>query len=215
MSYLQTGVGRPRDPAREAAILAAVLELLAEVGFDGVSFEAVARRAGASKPTLYRRWSSKRDMVVAAVRSIPATGGGRVVDTGSLRGDLLELLGILADTLASSDTALVATLLQAGLQDAELCDHLETATGPTGARLPADVLERARRRGEIPDGATGFAFDEVAGAALVTRALNGLPYDEDYRRQLVDAVLLPALRATTGPLPHAGIFSGRTHRGDA
>ncbi len=201
--------GRPRDPQREAAILATVTELLAEVGYEGVTFELVARRAGASKPTLYRRWSTKRDMVAAAVRAMPATGGGRTIDTGSLRGDLLELLTILADTLASSDTALVATLLHAGLADPELCDHLENATGPTGARLPAQVLQRATERGEVSGSAQTFAYDEVAGSALVTRALNGLPYDSGYRKQLVDAVLLPALRASSAPVHHPGIFSGR------
>jgi len=187
-----------------------VTELLTEVGYDGVTFELVARRAGASKPTLYRRWRTKQDMVVAAIRAMPATGGGRTIDTGSLRGDLLELLGVLAETLTASDTTLVATLLQAGLADPELCDYLETATGPTGARLPAVVLERAVERGEVPDGSHTFAYDEVAGAALITRALNGLPYDEAYRAQLVDAVLLPALGAIT-PVHHAGIFSGRNH----
>ena len=203
--------GRPRDAAREAAILAVISELLAEVGYDGVTYEAVARRAGASKPTLYRRWSTRRDMVVAAVRAMPATGGGRTIDTGSLRGDLLELTQILAETLESSDTALVATLLHAGLSDPDLCDHLETATGPTGARLPTDVLRRARQRGELAADADPFAYDEVAGAAIVTRALNGLPYDHEYRCQLVDAVLLPALAASTSPLPHAGIFPGGNH----
>ncbi|MBB6405184.1 TetR/AcrR family transcriptional regulator [Arthrobacter sp. AZCC_0090] len=186
-------------------------ELLAEVGYDGVTFELVARRAGASKPTLYRRWSTKRHMVVAAIRAMPAAGGGRTIDTGSLRGDLLELVRILAETLASSDTALVATLLQAGLADPELCDHLETTTGPTGARLPADVTQRAALRGELAVGADPFPYDEVAGSAMITRALNGLPYGEDYRQQLIDSVILPALRASTSPVHYAGIFSGRIH----
>lgn len=213
MSYSKTvrGPGRPRDPQREAQILTTVADLLAEVGYDGVTFELVARRAGASKPTLYRRWSTKRDMVVAAVRAMPATGGGRIIDTGSLRGDLLELLGILAETLASNDTALVTTLLSAGLSDPDLCDYLETATGPTGARLPAEVLQHAVARGELAAGTDAFGYDEVAGAAMITRALNGLPFDRSYREQLVDLVLLPALRSSTSPTQHAGIFSGRIH----
>lgn len=186
--------------------------LLAEVGYDGVSFERVARQAGASKPTLYRRWPTKRDMVVAAMKAMPAIRVGRVVNTGSLRSDLLALMAVLAETLQASDTALVATMLQAGLADPELCEHLETTTGPTGARLPDDVRLRAVERGELPEGADAFAYDEVVGAALVTRALNGLPYDDRYREQLVDAVLLPALIATPAPaITRAAIFSGRTH----
>lgn len=198
--------------AREAEILDVVTALLVEVGYDGVTFEGVARRAGASKPTLYRRWATKRDMVVAAVKAMPAGGGGRVIDTGSLRGDLLALTAVLADTLQGSDTALVATLLQAGLADPQLCEHLETTTGPTGARLPDDVRLRAVERGELPEDACSFAYDEVVGAAMVTRALNGLPYDDRYREQLVDAVLLPALTAAPArPMSRPAIFSGRTH----
>jgi AcrR family transcriptional regulator len=204
--------GRPRDAAREVEFLAVVTDLLAEVGYDGVTFEEVARRAGASKPTLYRRWPTKRDMVAAAIKAMPATGDGRAINTGSLRGDLLELTAILAATLRDSDTALVATLLQAGLADPELCEHLETTAGPTGARLPDEVRLRAIKRHELPAHAASFGYDEVAGAVLVIRALNGLPYDDEYREQLVDNVLLPALRAAPDvSTARPGIFSGRSH----
>jgi AcrR family transcriptional regulator len=218
VSYLNQSTrrpGRPRDAVREAEILTVVSNLLAEVGYDGITFELVARQAGASKPTLYRRWRTKRDMVVAAIKAMPSTGHGRTIDTGSLRGDLLALTEILAETLEASDTALIATLLQAGLADPELCDQLEARTGPTGARLPDDVRARAIERGELPAGADPFAYDEVAGAVLVTRALNGLPFDARYREQLVDTVLLPALHTPpTCPSHHAGIFSGRNHPTD-
>lgn len=192
-------------------MLRAVTEVLAERGYEGVTFEEVARRAGASKATLYRRWASKREMVVAAVKAGPAQRDpADVIDTGSLRGDLLALCRRLITTMRSTDGQTALLLLQAGLEDPELCEQIEAAVGPTGARLPADVLTAAVRRGELAVGAQPFAFEEVAGAALLLRRLNGLDTGDAYLEHLVDVVLIPALRASAAspdPLP-AGIFSG-------
>ena len=52
-------VGRPRDETRDAAILAATLDVLGDVGYDRLTIDAVAPRAKASKATVYRRWSGK------------------------------------------------------------------------------------------------------------------------------------------------------------
>lgn len=201
-------VGRPRDAARESQILEAVLGLLDDVGYEGVTFEEVARRAGASKATLYRRWKDKTAMIVAAVKAGPASGVPATIDTGTLRGDLLALLARLEASLRASDGQTSLVLLLASFRDPELCHHLEEDAGPTGARLPASVLEAAVARGELPPGASPFAFEETAGAALLIRRLGGLRSDASYREQLVDAVLLPALR--NGPATDMpGIFSGR------
>ena len=73
---------------RDAAICDATLALLAEVGYDRMSMDAVAARAKASKATIYRRWPGKQELVLDAVRS-RAPGMAVPEDTGSLRGDLL------------------------------------------------------------------------------------------------------------------------------
>ena len=203
--------GRPRDAALEQRIVATVLALLGEKGYDSISIEEVARRSGASKASLYRRWSSKRDMVLAALRSGPAQdGAGEAVDTGSLREDLLELCRRLDRTMRRTDARTAMLLLEAGLEDPELCAAIETAVGPTGARLPRAVLEAAEARGELPPGADPFVFEEVVGSALLLRRTNGLAADASYLEALVEAIVLPGLRASAAlgrPLP-AGIFSG-------
>lgn len=185
--------------------------LLAERGYEGVTFEEVARRAGASKATLYRRWSSRREMVVASLKAGPARREGPgEIDTGSLRGDLLALCRRLITTMRSTDGQTALLLLQAGLEDPELCEEIERAVGPTGARLPAAVVDAAIRRGELPEGVDPFAFEEVTGSVLLLRCLNGLPTDDAYLEALVDSILIPALRAESSArqgLP-AGIFSG-------
>ena len=179
-----------------------MLELLAEVGYDGLTFEAVARRARASKATLYRRWETKRDMVVAAVKAGPAAGNRTAaIDTGSLRGDLLALCERLDATMRSADPAMSVLLLQAGLEDPDLCRHIEEATGPTGAKLPAPVLSAAVDRGELPAGAQPFPYEEITGSVLLLRRLNGLPTGPEYLAHLVDSLLVPALRASASSAP--------------
>ncbi|MEV4123562.1 TetR/AcrR family transcriptional regulator [Nocardia sp. NPDC049707] len=196
----------------EQRILAAVESLLSECGYDGVTFEEVARRSGASKASLYRRWKSKRDMVIATLKAGPARrDGADPVDTGSLRGDLLMLCRRLDRTMRAADSQTAMLLLQAGLEDPELCEAIETSVGPTGARLPQEVIDAAVLRGELPHGVDPFPFEEVVGAALLIRRVNGLLVDDEYLDALVDTVLVPSLRTTSGhgrPLP-AGIFSGR------
>lgn len=200
--------GRPRDGAREGEILAVVLDLLSESGIDGVTFEEVARRARASKPTLYRRWDSKEQMVVAAIKAGPAAGSRPdPIDTGSLRGDLLALLGRL-EAMLDAGSSVSLTILHAGLRDPELCQHIEDSAGPTGARLPETVLQCAIERGELDAPADPFAYEEVAAAVLMIRKLNGLAADEAYREALTDCVLIPALRSGV-PAGQHGIFSGR------
>jgi len=146
-------------------------------------------------------------MVVAAVKA-SATGGSAPppVETGTLRGDLLVLLERLEASM-SLDGQLSLLLLHAGIEDPELCEAIEEAAGPTGARLPQNVLQAAVARGELPADADPFAYEEVAGATLLVRRLNGLTTDAAYRELLVDHILLPALKSG-GSAGQRGIFSG-------
>lgn len=188
-----------------------MLEILAESGYEGVSFEAVARRCRTSKASLYRRWSAKRDMVLAAIKEGPARHATAPLPLGDdLREDLLTLAHRLEATMTAADSGTAFMLLQAGLEDPELCDAIEEFVGPTGSRLPREVLDAAVARGELPAGAQPFAFEEVLGSALLLRRTNGLVIDDHYLAALVDTVLIPALIASAGSdtaLP-AGIFSG-------
>lgn len=199
--------GRPRDAARESAILAAALEVVAEVGYERTTIEEVARRAGASKATIYRRWAGKRELVVAA---LSAHQGGELapVDTGTLREDLLILCRRLVATLESSHSSLILTLLQGTAEDPQLGDLIEQGAGQTGARLPEAVLRRAVDRGEVPASATPYPYDEVVGSTLILRALIGYPMDEPYLIHLVDAIVLPALRHPGDNPPGPALFAG-------
>lgn len=67
------GAGRPRDPRIDAAILAATAELLVQIGYSNLSLAAVAERAGTTKSALYRRWSSKAELVHEAAFPVAPT----------------------------------------------------------------------------------------------------------------------------------------------
>lgn len=202
--------GRPRDPELDRRITVAVLELLGEQGYDSLTFEAVARRCRTSKASLYRRWPTKRDMVLSAIKEGPAQHSSTSIDAGdSLRDDLLVLVRRLARTLAEADASTALMLLGAGLEDPELCEAIEVGVGPTGARLPRAVIDAAISRGELAAGADPFAYEEVVGAALLLRRVNGLVLDDAYLQALVDGIVIPALAASHhhSGVP-AGIFSG-------
>ncbi len=94
--------GRPRSAQAHKAILDATLELLAEEGFQGLSIEAVAAKAGVGKTTIYRRWPSKDELVIDAIREVQIDLS--MVDTGNFRNDLVTLLktayqGMMAHSL--------------------------------------------------------------------------------------------------------------------
>jgi len=81
--------GRPRSAQAHKAILDATLVLLAEEGFQGLSIEGVADKAGVGKTTIYRRWASKDELVIDAIREVQINLS--IVDTGNFRNDLMTL----------------------------------------------------------------------------------------------------------------------------
>ena len=139
--------------AREEELLDATIELLLDVGYDRLTMDAVAKLARASKATLYRRWSSKQSLVVDAV-----TRSKRAVvldppDTGSLRGDLVELF-CGQRGLGSHDTTLVLGVVVTALQtDAEFArEFRDQVPGPKIAVM-GEIYRRAEARGELAPGA--------------------------------------------------------------
>jgi AcrR family transcriptional regulator len=190
--------GRPRDPRRREAILQAAIALVAEVGYDRMTVEALAARAGVSKPTIYRRWpGGKKEIVVDAIRSKHADFDS-LPDAGSLRGDLLALLGAMIEHI--DEDAHLAGGLISQLRDSEELATLMRDEIVTLERQRYDALiQRAVERGELSaDARVTPLFSDVAGAVVFTRAvITGQPLDQAFLEELVDHVLLPVLN----PLP--------------
>ena len=179
--------GRPRDPRRREAILHAAMTLIGEVGYDRASVEAIAHRAGVSKPTIYRRWpNGKEDIVIEALRAKRAAA--TLPDTGSLRGDLLAMLDAVVLTI---DPHLAGGLIS-HLRTSEQFAKLFRAEVVADERRRYDILlDRALARGEI-DAKPTRLFADVAGSMIFSRALiAGEPLDREFLEELVDRVLLP------------------------
>src|SRR3954462_15149787 len=83
--------GRPRDPSRDGVIRAAILQLLADVGYGALTMDAVASEAGVGKATIYRRWRTKQDLVVDTISALTRAEAAPV-DTRSLEGDLRAMM---------------------------------------------------------------------------------------------------------------------------
>jgi AcrR family transcriptional regulator len=169
------------------------MALIAEVGYDRTTIDALAVRAGVSKPTLYRRWPhGKRDLVADALRERHADRGP-TPDTGSLRGDLLALVAVHTEKLLD-DVHLACGLLTQLRTSDELAALLrEHVVAQERARFGA-ILGRARDRGELPAGPVSPLSADVAGAIVFARvAITGEPVDRAFAEELVDHVLLPIL----------------------
>lgn len=186
---------RPLDPTRDARILDATLELVAEAGYVSMTIDAVAARAGTSKATIYRRWRNKHEITVAAMARYHGTRTAWSVDTGAFRSDLLAHVHRFAEVLNGFDGRLAVGLVQARASDPELLDELETRFS-SGARLPPEVVDRALERGELADRVDHRLFEEVVAAVMFMRWLWRLPLDAGYLEHVVDTLALPVLRAS-------------------
>jgi AcrR family transcriptional regulator len=183
------GLHTGRDPD----IYTAVLALLREVGYDRMTMDAVATRARVGKATIYRRWPGKAQMVVDALRCqqfevhVPA-------DTGSLRGDLLDLLGVAA-RICDADATIMQAVAFAMRANPELAELMREHVMPASRLNTITIVDRAITRGEIPpEAAKRAVFHDLAPAILMSRLLaHGQPADEQYLIQVVDEVLLPVL----------------------
>jgi AcrR family transcriptional regulator len=187
---------RPRiEGAREEEIFAATLRLLAEVGYDRLTMDAVATAAKASKATLYRRWTSKADLVVDAVSRAKACPAPPVVDTGSLRGDLLAMscgIGGLTDQVPMS---VLVSLVTALPREPELAAAFHRLfLGPRLA-VALEVFDRARSRGEISADVDPRLLASVLPAVVIHHQfILQADVDEAFIERVVDDVVLPACR---------------------
>jgi AcrR family transcriptional regulator len=193
----ETGT-RPRvEGEREQEILGATLEVLAEVGYDLLTMDAVATRAKASKATLYRRWRGKPELVVSAV-TYHHTSIATAPDTGTLRGDLLAAYcgnGGIDDPQAQAVLAAVVTAMGRDPEFAEI--YRRDFIGPKIA-TSRSIYERARERGEVhPDVDLAILAPALAGIVLHRAFLLGDPVTPELVGRVLDEVILPA--ALHGP----------------
>lgn len=164
---MTTDLGRPRDPRIDDSVLGATVELLGTSGYAELSVDAIAKRAGTSKPAIYRRWPSKAHLVHEAV--FPISEATELPDTGSLEGDVREMVrrstGVLTTPAAR---AAMPGLLAEMATDPSLHAKLLSRFGDVTSRGMTDRIEGAVNRGEArPDVTAVELVDAIAGMALM------------------------------------------------
>jgi len=179
--------GRPRSEQARQAILAATLELAADKGPRGLSMEAIARRAGVSKETLYRWWRSKTEVVLEALaersdETIP------LPDEGSLAADLGAFL---RDTVVSGDATtqrLLRALAAEAAADPSMADLIRERFIVRRRGALDQILQRAVRRGEISQAGAAIALDLIYGSLWYRLIFGIAPLDNAWAAAVARAI---------------------------
>lgn len=163
------GAGRPRDPRIDASILRAAAQLLVETGYSNVTMAAVAERAGTTKTALYRRWSSKAELVHEA--AFPATPTALRAPSGSFADDVRAMVNATRDVFT---TPVVRAALPGLVADMAADPELNARVMQRFAGLFDAVRDRVRRAVDEGDARPTVDADrlvEVIGGATMLRLL--------------------------------------------
>ena len=193
-------VARPRvEGEREEEILDAVVDMLLESGYERLTMDAVAKRARASKATLYRRWQTKQSLVVDAVIRSKSLHEQPVPDTGSLREDLKAMFcGTTSSTgkvlrQPAQTTSVLGVVLTALQTDPEFAADFRARFIAPKVHISADIYRRAAERGELAPGVDlsllGPAF---AGILLHRHFVLGEEITPELVERVLDQIIIPA-----------------------
>jgi AcrR family transcriptional regulator len=184
--------GRPRDPELDGTILRATMALLCEQGFPGTTVEAVAERAGVGKATIYRRWATREDLLLAAGGEMGPCPGDP--DCGNLRDDLLVIVGGLVSMVTETPVgALLPATVDEAARNPEMRSRLDAFIDARRATVRT-VLARAAARGELRDGLDHeLVIDLLSGPVFTRILLTGAPLKAGVAERIVDTVLTGAL----------------------
>jgi len=194
MNAVPTADTRPRvEGDRELEILSAALEVMADVGYDRLTMDAVATRAKASKATLYRRWKTKADLVIEAIL---ATKGPTVIpDNGNLRQDLLDMFCGLGGMTEPKSINLLGSLITAIHRDEEFAAaYRRDFVGPK-IEAARTIYQRAQERGELRSDVDVELLSAALPGIVLHRVyiLGELPTQELIAK-VIDQIILPAGR---------------------
>ena len=181
----------PRVVASRQRILATTLDLLVETGLGGLTVDEVARRSGVAKTTIYRHWSNRTDLIIAAC-SLMTDGDQEPPDAGSLEGDVTAVLSELAEVLATARWAtILPSIVDAAERDSAIAARscgvaavacCATSGGPRASGGPGRSPARYRP-GRVGRGVTRTAvFPALVLARTAGRPVRSLRCPDGARR---------------------------------
>lgn len=182
--------GRPRSKASHQAILNATLELLSEVGFEALSIEAIATRAGVGKTTIYRRYASKEELVADAIENVREEI--ELPDTGTLWDDLDEIIERAAQiTLSPLGRQTVAMILSQASSNSQFAEIYFTKYLQPRKQAFQVVIDRAKARNEVrSDLDAGLVFDAMSGIMLYAQMFQpSIEVWKEYVRRVLCLIL--------------------------
>ncbi|WP_261810642.1 TetR/AcrR family transcriptional regulator [Levilactobacillus humaensis] len=189
---------RRRGAELETAILTAAWDQLQAKGYHDLTIEGVAAAAATTKTVLYRRWPDKARLVIAALSKFGEMPSYQGVDTGSLRGDLLNLFGQMAAVLAKLRTGTLRGILADRLDKLDLGQLMGKAnTSHTVMELIQPMLDRAAARGEIASADQPDRVVTLPGVLLINEVIGQRQLTVAAQVAIVDEILLPVFQSVT------------------
>jgi len=193
----RAAVGRKRDDSLDSAILEASLNILAEVGYDRMTMDQVAAKAKTGKASMYRRWSSKielvRDAIVFMNRS--SVNVTEIPDTGSVRGDLLALIKPKTAEQSERKLRVLSGLGSFFAEYRKISEDITVQIFGRWEKANAQILERAVQRGELsPSADIPAACRVISAMTAYTSTMQLKSFDKAAYADFLDSIVLPALR---------------------
>jgi AcrR family transcriptional regulator len=186
--------GRPREAGVDERVLAAAAAEIRRRGYEGLSIDRVAEQAGVAKTTLYRRWASKAELVVALIAGLREEVPFE--PSGDSRRDLTDLVTAIAANLAATPTTLIADLAAAAAREPRVGESVRTLWAERHRAVTA-VVAKAQEAGLVLDHVSpAVLVDQLVGPLYYRLLVTGEPLTPDYARTLVRSVLGPAEEPT-------------------
>lgn len=179
-------LGRPRSEKTKIDILTAAYDLLIENGFDSVTVEKIAERAGVSKATIYKWWPNKASVVMdgflnATSVTLP------IPDTGSTIDDMFIQVNNFVEFIMSRKGNVITEIIAQGQLDSKLADIYRNAYFKPRRNISKQILERGILRGELrKDLNMELSIDLIWGPVFYRLLITGEVLDDIFVRNLVN-----------------------------
>lgn len=186
----------PRIERTRAVVLAAAVEVISDLGFSGATIDAISRRSGVARSTIYRHWSTRSDLLLDAVRAL--LDRVDLLESTELRSDLISIATFLSKSLTTEPTGtIVASLIAEARRDEEVAQlHRRFVTQRLGT--VARMIEAAIERGDLPPETVpaSMATDLAAPIFFKALAMRETP-EPEWIESLVDRWIAAYVRNPT------------------